>query len=181
MRGWYIVRVNVTKEKEVVENIQNTIETNNLGNKIFQIIAPSEERIQTKKMIKMGKEKAVKEVMLYKGYIFIDMELEPETYWAVRNVPGVKGFLGGKRPVPISDEEKQKILEVIEATGEKKVPKLDITFQKEETVRITDGPFKHFQGIVEEVNEEKGKLKVSIFLFGRPTSIELDFTQVEKT
>jgi transcriptional antiterminator NusG len=106
------------------------------------------------------------------------MEIDNETYWLVRNTAGVTGFLGGVKPVAMPEDEVKNLVETMTTPATK--PRPAITFDKEENVRIIEGPFKHFIGVVEEVNEERGKLKVMVTIFGRPTPVELDFLQVEK-
>ncbi|MFA7074650.1 MAG: transcription termination/antitermination NusG family protein, partial [Endomicrobiaceae bacterium] len=112
-------------------------------------------------------------------YVFIEMTINNETYWLVRNTTGVTGFLGGVKPIPMAEDEVANLINaVVNPDGAK--PRPAILFEKEENVRITEGPFKHFIGVVEEINQEKGKLKVMVTIFGRPTPVELDFLQVEK-
>ncbi|MDI6640840.1 MAG: transcription termination/antitermination protein NusG [Elusimicrobiota bacterium] len=173
-RGWYVVRTKSEYEKKVKGALEKTIQTLGLNNKIFQVIVPSEEVIEYRQ-----NKKYVKERPYFTGYVFLDMELEQETYWAVRNTPGVAGFLGGTQPTSLADEEVKNLFELIERPAQVK-PKPAVSFEKDETVRIIDGPFRHFVGTVEEVNEERGKLKIMVAIFGRLTPIELDFFQVEK-
>jgi len=109
----------------------------------------------------------------------VNMLVDNETYWTIRNTAGVMGFLGGVKPSPLPAEEIENILNLVNAPPDAK-PRPAVTFHKEESIRIVDGPFRHFIGVVEEVNEERGKLKVMVSIFGRPTPVELDFLQVEK-
>ncbi len=172
-RGWYIVRTKSEHEKKVKQAIEKNVSLMGLENKIFRIMVPTEEIVELRK-----NKKIIKERPYFTGYVFIDMDLDPQTYWVIKNTPGVSGFLGGTKPNPLTEEEVKNLLEITEQPSIK--PKPAVTFEKEESVRITDGPFRHFVGVVEEVNEEKGKLKVMVTIFGRPTPVELDFFQVEK-
>lgn len=184
MRGVYILRVKAGKEKAIAETIKSAAQAKNLTEKIFEIYTPFEEKIKTKRLLKPEKGKMVKsyvvEEMLYKGYIFIDMVLDEETFWFIRSIPGIKNFVGRRNPVSLPEEEVAALKEVIESLKLATAPKPAITFQKDERVRIIEGPLSDFIGVVEEVNEEKAKLKLSVFLFGRSTPVEVDFTQVEK-
>jgi transcriptional antiterminator NusG len=107
------------------------------------------------------------------------MVIDQKTFWLVRNTPGVSGFLGGTKPTPLSEEEQKNLLDFIERPAQTK-PKLAVTYERGESVRIIDGPFTHFVGVVEDTNEERGKLKIMVTVFGRPTPVELDFLQVER-
>ncbi|MCS7151664.1 MAG: transcription termination/antitermination protein NusG [Endomicrobia bacterium] len=173
--GWYIVYCMVGKELDVKYRLEEKIKTTDgMEQKIFEVLVPEEEEIRIKKGEKTKLRKAV-----FKGYVYINMVLTPETYNFVRSVSGVKGFLGGANPQKMSEKE----VNEIKALAEKlkgSAPKVVRKFDLGDTIRIIDGPFRHFTGVVEEINEEKGKLKVVVTLFGRPTSVELEFTQVEK-
>jgi len=174
MRGWYVVSCRSEWEKKIGALIKKAIENLGLQNKIFQVIVPNEEVIE----IKQNK-KHVKERPYFTGYLFVEMEMDQDTYWVIRNIPGVSGFLGGVKPTPMSEEEIINLQELISKPPETR-PKLAVSFEKEESVRIIDGPFKHFMGAVESVDEERGKLKIMVTIFGRPTPIELDFFRGEK-
>lgn len=173
--GWYIVYCQVGKELVAKNLIEEKIKnTAGMEKKIFEILVPEEEEIQIKK----GEKNIVKKAT-YKGYIYINMILDAETYWFIRNTTWIKGFLGGANPQKMSEKEVESIklfLEKLKSSQPKIVRKFDVG----DTVRIIEGPFKHFTGVVEEINEEKGRLKVTITVFGRPTPVELEFSQVEK-
>ncbi len=174
-KGWYILCCQVGKELEIKERLEQKINnTPNIKEKIFEVLVPEEEEIQIKKGEKIRVKKAV-----YKGYIYIHMVITPETYSFVRSIVGVKGFLGGARPQKLSEKEVENLKKLADKL-KSETPKIVRKFEVGDTVRIIDGPFKHFVGVVDEINEEKGKVKVSIKLFGRPTSMELEFVQVEK-
>lgn len=173
--GWYIVYCVVGKELDVKNRLEEKIRTTEgMNEKIFEVLVPEEEEIRIKKGEKTKVKKAV-----FKGYIYVNMVLTPETYGFVRSVSGVKGFLGGANPQKMSAKEVSEIKALAEKLRSS-APKVVRKFDLGDTVRIIEGPFRHFSGVVEEINEEKGRLKVVVTLFGRPTSVELEFTQVEK-
>jgi len=173
--GWYIVYCQVGKELVAKNLIEEKIKsTPGMENKIFEVLVPEEEEIQIKKG-----EKTVVKKATYKGYIYINMVLDSETYWFVRGINWIKGFLGGATPQKMSEKEVESV-KILSEKLKSSQPKIVRKFDVSDTVRIIDGPFKHFTGVVEEINEEKGKLKVVITVFGRPTPVELDFSQVEK-
>jgi len=173
-RGWYVIHTYSGHEDRVRASLEKTIQNIGLSSKIYKILIPTEEVMQ----IKHNKKKVMKR-KFFPGYVLVDMEIDNETYWTIRNTPGVTGFLGGNAPIPLPEGEVKNILDLSTAQPQQK-PRPAVTFSKEENVRITDGPFRHFIGVVEEVNEERGKLKVMVSIFGRPTPVELDFLQVEK-
>lgn len=175
LSGWYIVFCKGGKELEIKKMIEEKVAAReDLKDKIIEVLAPEEEEIVIKKGQKIKLKKAV-----YKGYIYIKMKLSAETYDFIRSISGVKGFLGGANPQKISEKEIKNIKELTQELKESE-PKIVRKFDVGNTVRIIDGPFKHFTGVVEEINEGKAKLKITLTVFGRPTSVELDFTQVEK-
>ncbi|OGS23283.1 MAG: transcription termination/antitermination factor NusG [Elusimicrobia bacterium RIFOXYA2_FULL_39_19] len=171
-RGWYIIRTRSEYEKKVKQAIDKTVENLGLGSRIFQVVVPHEEVVELRR-----NKKYVKTRPFFTGYVFIDMDLDQDTYWVVKNTSGVSGFLGGTAPIPMPEDEVKNLITVMESPMQVKPA---ITFEKDETVRIIDGPFAHFMGVVEEINEEKGKLKVMVTIFGRSTPVELNFFQVEK-
>lgn len=175
LSDWYIVFCKGGKELEIKKMIEEKVAAReDLKDKIIEVLAPEEEEIVIKKGQKIKLKKAV-----YKGYIYIKMKLSAETYDFIRSISGVKGFLGGANPQKISEKEIKNIKELTQELKESE-PKIVRKFDVGNTVRIIDGPFKHFTGVVEEINEGKAKLKITLTVFGRPTSVELDFTQVEK-
>lgn len=173
-RGWYVIRTYSQYEKKVKEAIEQAIKNLNLQSKIFEVVIPFEEIVEIKK-----NKKHLKQRPYFPGYVFADMILENEVYWIIKNISGVSGFLGGTHPTPLSEMEKENFLGLKSQPVLTK-PKPAVSFEKSESVTIIDGPFKHFAGTVEEVNEEKGKLKIMVTIFGRQTPVELDFFQVEK-
>ncbi|OGS20659.1 MAG: transcription termination/antitermination factor NusG, partial [Elusimicrobia bacterium RIFOXYA2_FULL_40_6] len=153
-------------------SLEKTIANLALGEKIFKVVVPYEEVVELRR-----NKKYVKNRPYFTGYVFVEMDLDQDTYWVVKNTSGVSGFLGGTTPIPLPEDEIQNLIGIIERPAQVKP---SISFEKDETVRIIDGPFVHFMGVVEEINEEKGKLKVMVTIFGRSTPVELNFFQVEK-
>jgi transcriptional antiterminator NusG len=170
---WFVVHTYSGHEDRVKSSLEKAV--NNLGmqERISQILVPTEEVVEVKR-----NKKHFKKRKFFPGYVFVEMTIDNETYWLIRNTAGVTGFLGGVKPVPMPDDEVQNLLETMASPANK--PRPAILFDKEENVRIIEGPFKHFIGVVEDVNQERGKLKVMVTIFGRPTPVELDFLQVEK-
>jgi transcriptional antiterminator NusG len=174
VRGWYVVHTQSGYEDRVKRMLENKMASEPSTGRIHQIFIPTEEVVEVKR-----NKRAVKKRKFFPGYILIDMEIDNETYWMIRNIQGVTGFLGDPKPSPLPPEEIQEIFELTTSSQQGK-PKPAVQFEKGETVRITDGPFRHFIGVVEDVNEPKAKLKAMVTIFGRPTPVELDFLQVEK-
>lgn len=174
MLSWYIIHTLTNYEEKVKQELEKQINNLNLSSKFGKILIPTEEVVQIKKNKRVAKKRKY-----YPGYVFIQMEIDNETYWIVRNTTGVSGFLGGLKPTPLPENEVANVINLVEAPPSLK-PKPAIIFEVEESVRIIEGPFANFIGIIEEVNEEKGKLKVMVSIFGRSTPVELDFLQVEK-
>ncbi|HDT11968.1 MAG TPA: transcription termination/antitermination factor NusG, partial [bacterium] len=171
---WYVVHTYSGFEKFVAESIRQRVIDLNIKDKIGKIIIPTEGVVE----IKDGK-KIVSTKRSYPGYILIEMEMDDENWHVIRETPKVTGFVGsGKKPSPLSKDEVKQIVEHMETTSEKPKPKH--TFEKGETVRIIDGPFFNFNGVVEDVNHERNTLKVLVTIFGRSTPVELEFLQVEK-
>jgi transcriptional antiterminator NusG len=173
-KNWYVVHTYSGFEKFVAESIrQRSIELN-LQDEFGQIIIPTEDVIEIK-----GGRKVVSTKRSYPGYILVEMEMSDENWHMVRETPKVTGFVGsGRKPSPLNRSEVGQIVEHMETTSEKPKPKH--SFEKGEAVRIIDGPFFNFSGIVEDVNHEKSTLKVLVTIFGRSTPVELEFLQVEK-
>ena len=171
---WYVVHVYSGFENKVQKSLEERIAASGCADKFGQIVVPTEQVVELVK----GKKKQTSR-KFYPGYILVQMELDNETWHVVTNTAKVTGFLGGKtKPAPISDEEAEKILERIEAGKLKPQPKY--SFEVGDDVRVTEGPFATFNGVVENVNHEKGKLRVLVSIFGRSTPVELDFMQVAK-
>jgi transcriptional antiterminator NusG len=173
--GWYIVYCQVGKESVIKNSLEEKIKsTVGMEQKILEVLVPEEEEIQIRK----GKKMVIKKAP-YKGYMYIKMIMEPSSYWFVRSTPGIKGFLGGRNPERMSEKEVSSIKSLLEKLRGSQ-PKIAKKFNLGDTVRIIEGPFKHFSGVIEEISDEKAKVKMVITVFGRPTPVELDFSQVEK-
>ena len=174
MKKWYIVHTLSGQEEKAKANLEVKIKTYNMQDKIDEIIIPKEQVHE----VKRGK-KIVMERKFFPGYILVHMELNDDTWLFVKTTPGIARFIGaGRKPVPLPEEEVEKIKKRQEESHLKPPPK--ITFEKGESVRIIEGPFINFTGTIEEVNVEKGRLKVNVSIFGRFTPVELEFWQVEK-
>lgn len=172
-RGWYVVHAQSGYEDRVKRMLENKMAELANG-RVHQIFIPTEEVVEVKR-----NKRAVKKRKFFPGYLLVDMDIDNETYWMIRNIQGVTGFLGDPKPAPLPAEEIQEIF-ALTTSNQGGKPKPAIQFEKGETVRINDGPFRHFVGVVEDVNEPKAKLKAMVTIFGRPTPVELDFLQVEK-
>lgn len=173
-KNWYVVHTYSGFEKFVAESIQQRAADIGIKEQIGQIIIPTEGVVEIK-----GGKKVVSTKRSYPGYILVEMEMTDENWLIIRDTPKVTGFVGsGKNPTPLNKEEVGQIVEHMETTSEKPKPKH--SFEKGEAVRIIDGPFFNFSGIVEEVNLERSTLKVLVTIFGRSTPVELEFLQVEK-
>ncbi|MEK7857496.1 MAG: transcription termination/antitermination protein NusG [Elusimicrobiota bacterium] len=173
-RGWYVVHTQSGFEDRVRETLARRIEIDKLQDKIYQVLIPTEDVVEVKK-----NKKKVSKRKFFPGYVLLDMKVDEETYWFVKGVPGVSGFLGEPRPTPLPEEEVAAIIDLTNVSAGNK-PRPAVQFDKGENIRISEGPFRHFVGVVEEVNEAKAKIKAMVTIFGRPTPVELDFLQVEK-
>ncbi|MDD5275233.1 MAG: transcription termination/antitermination protein NusG [Methylovulum sp.] len=173
---WYVVHAYSNFENKVKQALEERIKREGLEHCFGKILVPSEEIVE----MRMGQQRK-SERKFFPGYVLVQMELTDETWHLVKDVPKVLGFIGGTsdKPAPISEKEAMAILDRVEEGVNKPRPK--ILFEVGEVVRIIDGPFKDFNGTVEEVNYEKSKLKISVLIFGRSTSVELGFSQVEKS
>lgn len=172
-RGWYVIHTRTGYEDRVNKLIQQKMDTE-FYNKVFSVLIPTENVIQVKQ-----NKKEVRKRKFFPGYILIDVDLNSETYWGIKSIQGVSGFLGDPHPVPLKENEASEILDLASSSRNEK-PKPAVQFERGENIRIIEGPFKHFMGVVDQVNEEKSKLKVIVTVFDRPTPVELDFLQVEK-
>ncbi|QDC43346.1 transcription termination/antitermination protein NusG [Methylophilus medardicus] len=172
---WYAVQAFSGMEKSVKAGLEERIIRSNLQDQFGDILVPVEEVIELK-----NGQKTISERRLYPGYVLVQMEMTDESWHLVRSTPRVTSFIGGtaQRPTPIKDKEVEIILRRMDDS--KSNPTQKMTFEKGESVRVIDGPFKDFSGNVEEVNYDKNKLRVSVVIFGRATPVELDFAQVEK-
>lgn len=173
---WYVIQALVGYENQVVRNLKENIRVNHLDDKFGEILVPTEEVIE----IRNG-QKYKSERKFFPGYVLLQMALDEDTWHLVRRTPRVLGFIGGTsdRPAPISDKEAKAILDRMREGVDKPKPKT--IFEPGEVVRVTEGPFADFNGVVEEVNYEKSRLRVAVLIFGRSTPVELEFGQVEKT
>ena len=173
---WYVVHAYSNFENKVKQALEDRIKREGLEHHFGKILVPTEEIVE----MRMGQQRK-SERKFFPGYVLVQMELTDETWHLVKDVPRVLGFIGGTsdRPAPISEKEAMYILNRVEEGVNKPRPK--ILFEAGEVIRVIDGPFKDFNGVVEEVNYEKNKLKISVLIFGRSTSVELGFGQVEKS
>lgn len=171
-RAWYVVHSYSGYENKVKKNLEHRIESMNMQHRIFQVTVPTEEEIE----IKEGHRRKTKR-RVFPGYILVQMILDDDSWYVVRNTPGVTGFVSsGTKPSPLRPEEADKIFARMEAEA----PKIKVSFREGQTVRIVDGPFADFVGTVEEMNLDKGKVRVMVSFFGRETPVELDFLQVQR-
>lgn len=171
-RQWYAIHTYSGYEEKVADSIRQRIQAVDMADKIFDAMVPKEKQIQ----IKNGKRKVI-EAKIFQGYVLVEMKLTDETWYIVRNTPGVTGFVGsGTEPTPVSDSEIAKIKRRMGVED----PRHQIDFAEGEVVSIIDGPFKGFDGAVSEIDTAKGKLKVMVSMFGRDTPVELDALQVKK-
>ena len=172
-RSWFVVHCYSGYENKVRHNLEQRIETMGMKDKIFDIVVPTEEEIE----VREGKRRTV-ERRVFPGYILVNMVMTEESWYVVRNTPGVTGFVGmGNTPTPLRPEEVSQIIKRMEAEA----PRIKVTFKAGERVRIVDGPFNDFRGTVAEIDMERAKVRVMVNFFGRETPVELDFLQVEKT
>ena len=171
--AWYVIHCYSGYENKVRHNLEQRIETMGMKDKIFDVVIPTQEEIE----VKDGKRRTV-ERHIFPGYVLVNMALSEESWYVVRNTPGVTGFVGmGNTPTPLRPEEVSQIIKRMEADA----PTVKVTFKVGERVRIIDGPFNDFRGVVSEIDMERTKVRVMVSFFGRETPVELDFLQVEKS
>ncbi|MEI7988969.1 MAG: transcription termination/antitermination protein NusG [Chloroflexota bacterium] len=171
-RAWYVIHCYSGYENKVAYNLEQRMESMGMKDKIFDVVVPTEEEIE----VKDGKRRTMKR-HVFPGYILIKMILSEESWYVVRNTPGVTGFVGmGNNPTPLRPEEVAQIIRRMEAES----PRVKVTFKTGERVRIVDGPFNDFRGVVSEIDAERTRVRVMVNMFGRETPVELDFLQVEK-
>jgi transcriptional antiterminator NusG len=172
-KRWYIIHTYSGYERKVAESLKTRVEAFGLQSKVGQILIPTEEVVGYR-----GGKKTVSSRMFYPGYVLVEIAMDDEIWHLVKNTPRVTGFVGsGQTPTPMSQQEVDQLLHRMETGGEKARV---IKFERNETVKIIDGPFASFSGVVDEVNEDRETLKVMVTIFGRPTPVELEFSQVEK-
>jgi transcriptional antiterminator NusG len=171
---WYIVHAYSNFEKMVAEDIENKAKQKGLGGQIEQIVVPTEKVVEVRRGRKVDAERK-----FFPGYVLVRANLTDAVFSLIKNTPKVTGFLGDSKPVPITDAEAERILHQVQEGVER--PKPSITFEIGEQVRVSDGPFASFNGSVQEVDEERSRLKVEVSIFGRAVPVDLEFGQVEKT
>jgi transcriptional antiterminator NusG len=173
-KRWYIVHAYSNFEKKVAESIREKAQAAGLGQLFEEILVPTEKVVEVRRGRKVDAERK-----FFPGYVLVKMDMTDEAYHLIKNTPKVTGFLGAdSRPVPITEAEAQHILQQVQEGVER--PKPSISFDVGEQVRVSDGPFASFNGLVEEIDEERARLKVAVSIFGRATPVELEYGQVEK-
>ncbi|MCX6811605.1 MAG: transcription termination/antitermination protein NusG [Candidatus Berkelbacteria bacterium] len=171
-RNWYVIHTYSGYEDQVADNLRQRIESMGMQDKIFDVMVPTEKSIEMK-----GGKRKILEKKIFPGYVLVEMMVTEDSWYVVRNTPNVTGFIGfGTRPTPISEDEVKRLKRKM---GEE-IPKFKIDFKMGDSVKITDGPFKDFDGVVDGIDEQKGKIKVLVNMFGRETPVTLDFLQAKK-
>ena len=171
-KDWYVIHTYSGYENKVKMNLEKRVESMNMEEKIFRVLVPMEDEIE----FKNGKQKITKR-KVYPGYVLVEMEMTDDSWYVVRNTPGVTGFVGtGTKPIPLLDHE---VVKILQQMGLDEVHRR-VDFEINQSVQVIDGPFKDFVGVVREILEDKGKLRVEVSMFGRETPVELEFAQVQK-
>lgn len=174
MKNWYVVHTQTGFEEKVKTTLENKVVSEGLQDFIAKVVIPTEQVSE----VRSGKKK-ISQRKFFPGYLLVEMELNEKTFLFVKTAPGVTGFIGlGKRPMPLPQAEVDNILKRTQETQAKPSPK--VIFEKGEQVRVTEGPFLNFNGTIDQIHPEKGKIKVSVSIFGRSTPVELEYWQVEK-
>ncbi len=172
--GWYVIHTYSGCEQKVKLNLEEELDRLGLRDKVMKMMIPTEDIIE----IKGGKRK-ISARKCFPGYIFIQMDMDVDMWYVIKNLPKVTGFLGGKaKPTPISEEEVNRLLNQLKTETSKPRPK--VMYLHGESIRVVDGPFSNFNGVIEEINPDRGTVKVMVSIFGRATPVELEFTQIEK-
>jgi transcriptional antiterminator NusG len=170
--SWYVIHTYSGYENKVRQNLQHRVETMDVADRIFEVIVPTQDEIE----IKGGQRQTVQR-KVFPGYVLVKMKMDDESWYVVRNTPGVTSFVGmGNKPTALGDDEVQSIIKGMAAEA----PKVKVTLSVGDSVRIMDGPFSDFRGTIDEINQEKGKIKVLVSFFGRETPVTLDFLQAER-
>ncbi len=171
---WYVIHTLTGQEEKVKLSIENKMQEGQLADKVFQVLIPTEQVSE----VKDGKKK-ISFRKFFPGYVLVEMELDDNVWYAIRNLPGVTGFIGARsKPTPLLDSEVNQIIKQTEERKEKPTPK--VVFEKGDNVKVIEGPFVNFNGTVEDINPDKGKIKVMVSIFGRATPVELEYWQVER-
>jgi transcriptional antiterminator NusG len=169
---WYVLHTYSGYENKVMKTIESRVEAFDLGDRVYEVVVPTQDEIE----IKDGQRKTVQR-KVFPGYVLVRMEMDEDTWYQLRNTPGVTGFVSqDNKPVPLKGDAAQVVIQGMEAEA----PKVTMSFALGDTVRIIDGPFADFRGEIDEINNEKGKIKVLVSFFGRETPVELDFLQAER-
>jgi transcriptional antiterminator NusG len=171
-RRWYVIHTYSGYENKVRQNLEHRIDSMEMRDQIFRVIVPTEEEIE----IRNGQRRTVNK-KIYPGYVLVQMRLTDDSWYVVRNTPGVTSFVGhGSKPTPLEDEEVKTILKQMEGEA----PKVRVSYQKGQAVKIIDGPFTDFEGVVDAIDHERGRVRVLVSFFGREAPVELDFLQVTR-
>jgi transcriptional antiterminator NusG len=171
-RRWYVIHTYSGYENKVKQNLEHRIDSMEMRNQIFRVIVPTEEEIE----IKNGQRRTVNK-KIYPGYVLVQMHMTDDSWYVVRNTPGVTSFVGhGNKPTALEDDEVKTILKQMEGEA----PKVRVSYQKGQAVKITDGPFTDFEGVVDAIDHERGRVRVLVSFFGREAPVELDFLQVTR-
>lgn len=171
-REWFVIHTYSGYENKVKTNLEHRVDSMGVRDKIFQVVIPTEEEIE----IKDGQRRTVQK-KVFPGYVLVEMLMSDDSWYVVRNTPGVTGFVGmGTKPTPLQDTEVKQILRQMK----REAPKVKVSFSKAERVKVVDGPFTDFIGVVDDIYPEKGKVRVLVSFFGRETPVELDFLQVSR-
>lgn len=172
-KKWYVVHTYSGYEGKVKSNMEERLKNSAMEGKVSQILVPTEDVVEVK-----GGKKKISTRKYFPGYIMIEMEMDDDIWYVIKNTPKVTGFLGGTRPTPLDEEEINRLLEQLKGAAAKPKPKF--IFEKGEKVMVVDGPFANFAGVIDEMNADKGKVRVMVTIFGRSTPVELEFSQIER-